>query len=204
MKRHSIINKQQFGFVEKAATEDAVLHLTDHVIQNLDQRKKILTLFLDLQKAFDTVPHNLLQQKFDKIGIRGNVNKLIGSYLSNRTQIVKIDNAYSDSLPVTYGVPQGSVLGPLLFIMFINDIFIQEPTATSIAYADDTSVTFVEDTLDGLYHNANNGLHKIFMWLSSCGLALNIKKTKYIQFAFTKAGIQDTNHTLKLHSDCVD
>lgn len=181
---NNLLNTEQFGFIEKSSCEDAILTLLEHIYSKLDQRKKVLTIFLDLQKAFDTVSHNRLITKLHKIGVRGLVLKLIKSYLTNRINQVKIGKNLSTETYIECGVPQGSVLGPLLFIIYMNDMFKLTTNSKVIAFADDTSVTIVGNDIHDLYEAANNAMTELCKWLRSNGLALNIKKTKFIRYSF--------------------
>src|SRR5690606_15581038 len=120
---NNIIHNNQFGFMKKRSCNDAVLHLTEFITNKLDKGFKCLTIFLDLKKAFDTVNHDFLKQKLHFMGFRANFLKFLASYLCNRQQRVKINNTFSEFNMIDTGVPQGSVLGPLFFILYINDIF---------------------------------------------------------------------------------
>ena len=134
---------------------------------------------MDLAKAFDSVSHEILLKKLSKYGIRGNAHKLFESYLSNRSQFVKLDNTCSSIIKVIFGVPQGSILGPLLFLLFINDL----PNATNFfirLFADDTFLCAQNDDIMKLESEVNNELSKVYQWLGSNKLTLNISKSKFM------------------------
>ena len=116
--KFKLITKKQFGFLKKHSTEHAILDLKEYLLKNLDKKNVTALLFLDLQKAFDTVSHDILLKKLRHYGVRGSVYKLFESYLSKRKQFTKIGNVLSDLHDILWGVPQGSVLGPLLFLIF--------------------------------------------------------------------------------------
>jgi hypothetical protein len=138
--KHKIISDRQYGFVKNRSTNDAISFVTEHVYKNLGTNRPTAIAFLDLAKAFDTVNHSILLNKLEAYGIRGSVMELIRSYLSERYQCVKIGNELSKRMLVKVGVPQGTILGPLLFILYINDIFKVVPDGSLVSYADDTAV----------------------------------------------------------------
>ena len=129
----------QFGFRSGHATLDLMVLTIEEIITELDTKGHALPLFFDLGKAFDTLDTNILLAKLERYGVRGTPLQLIRSYLSDRSQYVSVNGVNSDPLPVTIGVPQGSILGPLLFIIYTNDIPNADRSVTIACYADDTS-----------------------------------------------------------------
>lgn len=181
--KHKILSNFQYGFRRELGTKDAIATVTNILFNRLDTSKPIAAVFLDLQKAFDTVDHNRLLDKLEKIGIRGVAGDLIKSYLEKRKQLVKLDGWKSDTLNITSGVPQGTILGPLLFIIYINDIFnVKLKNCTIISYADDTVILCQENTWELLKNTLEKQLFLVKDWLDENILTLNMKKTVYITF----------------------
>ena len=175
-----IINKNQFGFRKYHSTSHALNCSVNHIEDALKDKKHVLGIFIDLSKAFDTLDHHKLLYKLNTYGIRGNALKLIESYLSNRFQYVSVLNEKSDRLPVTYGVPQGSVLGPLLFIIYINDIMYSSTLGTFILSADDTNIFVTASTKKEVYEKANILLKSVYSYFK-CNL-LHINKEKMLSY----------------------
>lgn len=166
------------------STNDAISHVTEYIYEKLDQSLKPLGIFLDLAKAFDTVDHKLLLDKLEAMGIRGLALQIFSSYLTDRTQRVKVNGVFSDDEIVTVGVPQGSVLGPILFNIFINDLLLINDNIVS--FADDTVILVHGKNWVDTQIKANNILIKAYNWFNNNQLSLNISKSNYVAFACNK------------------
>ena len=161
----------------------------------MDQDEVPINMYLDLSKAFDTIDHLILIDKL-KYGINGTNLNLFSSYLNNHKQYTEIDHIKSNMLPITTGIPQGSILGPLLFIIYINDFAQASKMFNFIIYADDTTLSSTLNTFndniqnDNLESLINDELLKINEWLKINKLSLNIAKSKYMTFQRTNKNIQ--------------
>lgn len=192
LEKNKILSKNQYGFQKNLSTEDPLQLLTDTIITNFERSEKVIAIFLDLQKAFDTVSHSQLLDKLNKVGIRGNVHNLLKQYLSNRPQQVKIDNAFSTRKTIKTGVPQGTVLGPTLFLLFINDLLDKNFGCEIISYADDTALICSGETWTLARQKAAAAISKVKTWLDINSLKLNIAKTNFMTFSPTKTGMPQT------------
>lgn len=179
---HNILTQSQYGFREKTSTYMALLNLTERIAEALDNKKYCVGIFMDLAKAFDTVNHKILLYKLSRYGVRGIALDWFTNYLDCRYQCVQIDNVCSTMMPISCGVPQGSILGPLLFLVYINDIIHASKIAEIIMFADDTTVFFENDDMCALTSCVNNELMKISYWFRLNKLTLNVKKTNFILF----------------------
>ena len=177
-----IISKHQFGFRKGFSTDMALITAIDHITEALDNKKHAIGLFLDLRKAFDTVNKEILLNKLHHYGIRGISLKWFDSYLSDRFQMVKISDTTSAKLPITIGVPQGSILGPLLFILYLNDLPNALQKVFPVIFADDTNLFISDSNLERALHTFNNELLTLQKWFIANKLSLNINKTHSMLF----------------------
>ena len=181
VKKQNILYQFQFGFRKGYSTEQAILEITDYLKTAIDNKLYTCGIFLDFSKAFDTVNHNILLRKLEKKGIRGLPLQWFLSYLTNRAQFVQIGNVKSDLLTVKCGIPQGSTLGPLLFLLYINDL----PNSSDILqfkiFADDTNIFYSSKNPNMLQNVINDELIKVYQYCSANKLSINFKKTNYMQ-----------------------
>ena len=179
---HKILYDLQFGFCASHSINHALISLTESIKNSLDNKNFGCGIFLDLQKAFDTVNHQILLNKLEHYGIRGTALAWFKSYLSSRSQYVSVHGHNSSHLSVTCGVPQGSVLGPLLFLLYINDLPNCSSKLSCYLFADDTNIYFESDSLNKLQEVVNRELKHVKKWLDAKKLALNVDKTNFIIF----------------------
>ena len=176
------LSENQFGFRPGRSTEDAIVYLTKNIYKALDNKESSLCIFVDLAKAFDTVCHKKLIQKLERHGIRGPCLGLLKSYLNDRKQAVSINKTTSSMKNITYGVPQGTVLGPLLFIIYMNDIFKLDIKGKIGSFADDTFLFVKTNSWDETKQTAENDFKKLQDWFDYNKLTLN--KKRLILFLF--------------------
>ena len=169
----------QFGFRPNHSTTDLMIFTVENICRQLDQKGYSIPLYFDLGKAFDTLPHSTLLQKLEYYGIRGVALDLMTSYLSERSQTVIVNNTSSPQAEINIGVPQGSILGPLLFIIYINDIQKAAPNAIIGCYADDTTAIIPGDSAQENIVTAKDTLCKLGDWFSANKLSLSPSKCKY-------------------------
>ena len=189
LERCDILNEAQFGFRAKYNTTHALMKLMTGISDSIDQKKSTIGIFIDLKKAFDTVNHKILREKLDKYGIRGVANSWIKSYLDNRKQFVCVKDCNSELLNISCGVPQGSILGPKLFILYINDMCNVTKIFEYVLFADDTNLFCSNDNMKVLIKEINEGLSKLKKWFAVNKLSLSIEKTNFINFSKGKNNI---------------
>lgn len=183
LKKYKLISDNQYGFIQGRSTEDAIAGLTSQIYKNLDESSPTLCIFVDLAKAFDTVSHALLLEKIKRNGLRGKIFDIIKSYLSDRIQYTKVGGVLSEAGPVTCGVPQGTVLGPLLFVLYINGLLKMNITGQTLSFADDTAILFKGKTWEEVKVRAEKDFALVKKWFDFNLLTVNLEKTKCILFS---------------------
>jgi hypothetical protein len=186
IEKYDILNNSQFGFRKKHSTTTALIVLVDKILNGFNNGEVTLGIYLDFSKAFDTINHSILLKKLSKYGIRGIALNLLDSYLSNRRQFVSFNGCQSNSLSISCGVPQGSILGPLLFILYINDITKVSNILYPILYADDSNFFVQGSNLANMVSILNDEMIKVVNWINANQLSLNINKTLYMIFKTKK------------------
>ena len=183
IERSQLLNPSQYGFRRGYSTESACVHLTELLRCKIDRGGVVGAVFLDLKKAFDMICHQRLLNKLTNFNFSAKSIKWIQSYLANRTQCVRINNTYSDFEPYPKGVPQGSVISPILFSLYINDLPKVCPKVHTQMYADDTAIFYHGKTPEEVAVVLSDAMTSIENWLKNNHLSLNVKKTVAIFFA---------------------
>ena len=182
VEKNNILSEHQYGFRKNRSTELAITEFIDKITKAIDNGQYTIGIFLDLSKAFDTINHTILIKKLEYYGIRGIALKWFQNYLTNRKQIVKYNDITSEAMTITTGVPQGSILGPLLFLLYINDMQNCSKLVSTILFADDTNIFHSHSCRKDLNLIMQDEINKIADWITSTKLSLNTAKTKFILF----------------------
>ena len=200
----NIISHCQYGFRQNQATFMAITEMYDKISLAIDRNEYCAGIFIDLAKAFDTLDHNILLFKLEYYGIRGITLTWFRSYLECRQQYVTFYHTSSALEYISYGVPQGSILGPLLFILYVNDIVNCSSILNSILFADDTNAFYSNAKFINLISTLNVELSKLSNWFKSNKLSINIKKTNYILFGNKHAPEKTPELTLYIHGNEIE
>ena len=202
---NDILYKHQYGFRREHNTSHPVLHFLNNIYEALNNEvpKYCLGIFLDLKKAFDTVDRKILLKKLAHYGFRGVANQWFESYLQGRKQFVSINGIDSELKAIDYGVPQGSVLGPILFLIFINDLA-RATNFSTFMFADDTTFQISSQNLTQLTHLANCELEKASVWFQCNKLTLNVSKTKFIIFRNRSMKLPQEDIVLKIGTESLE
>ena len=176
-----IIIKEQFGFQKGKGTVEAIKEINEKISSALNNGKHVGAIFIDLQKAFDTINRKKLIEKLERNGLGKGFCGVLKSYLENRKSCIRLDNDYSDMTTTTYGVPQGSILGPILFLIYMNDINLKKKL-NLILFADDIMSLEIENTFDELNSKLQRSLNLIQDWCQTNELYISEEKTKFIIF----------------------
>ena len=203
---YNLLAPTQFGFRKGLSTKDALLLITEKIYDafNVGGGTFNINVYIDFQKAFDTVDHTILLNKLLLYGFSGNAHRLIKNYLSNRYQSVRIGNSLSPPLQITKSVPQGSVLGSLLFLFAINDLPNVSNLFTSILYADDLALSLACNSINECNQMCNGELLKIFEWSASNKLSINYghDKSYYMIHSFRNLDLNSINITI--NNNCLE
>ena len=186
IKANRILDPAQYGFQSKLSTDHAIIELQNRIVDNLSKNRHCIGIFIDLSKAFDTLDHKIMLDKLHAYGIRGIAHSWFSSYLQNRLQFTNYLSCHSITGTVSCGVPQGSILGPLLFLLYMNDITSTCKECKPILFADDTTLLYQHSDLDSLRQKINNELKLLSDWFACNKLSLNIEKTQYVLFEKSK------------------
>ncbi len=178
---NNVLYRHQYGFRPKHATIHPLMHLLNRFAEadNTQPKELTLTILCDLSKAFDVINHDILAHKLDFYGIRGIVKDCIINYLTDRSQYVQFEMNTSEHCKIDCGVPQGSILGPLLYLIYVNDIA-NSTQSNILSFADDTSLFMSHSNVNTLYNMANTEMINLYIWFCANRLSLNAKKTKYM------------------------
>ena len=184
--KNNFFYDNQFGFRPKHSTENSASVLVEKITNALENKLKVLSIFLDMSKAFDCVDHNILLTKLFAYGVRGKAYSWFESYLKGRNQKVVFNGVLSENICILdCGVPQGSILGPLLYLIYVNDFYSCLNKSNCILFADDTTLIITAESYKELFNKANQDLLNLFSWLSVNKLTINITKTKYMVYSFS-------------------
>ncbi len=199
--KNNVLYHKQYGFRTNHSTYMAVLDFVNEISKAVEEKKFTIGIFMDLSKAFDTIDHNILLQKLYHYGFRGISNTWFCNYLSNRKQYVSYNSVISQTEDVQCGVPQGSILGPLLFIIYMNDICHISNILNTILFADDTTVFYSHKNLSFLSNVVNEELKVVCDWFKANKLSLNAKKTNLMFLGTAKQTLNIDENSVNIYLD---
>ena len=200
LNENGLICENQSGFRSSHSTETSLLNVVDYILSNMDSGKLTGAIYIDLSKAFDTVDHVLLLEKLSKFGVNGLELDWMKNYLADRMQRTNINGHLSEASPVQIGVPQGSILGPLFFLMYVNDLPSVTKLCKVVLYADDTALFYAADDLQQIQNSLLSDFLLVSKWMDTNMLVLNVDKTKSMIFG-THQRLRNRN--LVLNSNCL-
>jgi hypothetical protein len=200
----NVLCYNQYGFRQNHSTYMAIQDMYNKISKAIDDHEYAIGIFVDLSKAFDTINHDILLRKLEHYGVRGIALEWFRDYLSNRKQYVYFNNVSSNLMDVTCGVPQGSILGPLLFILYVNDIVNCSNVLYFILFANDTNIFYANNNHNDLMNIVNSELRKLSEWFKANKLSLNIKKTHYIIFKNRKKSCFESNFHIAIENNILE
>ena len=190
LNKHKLLIDSRYKFRKKRSTHFAILEVVSKISKAVDNSEYTMGAFLELSKAFDTLDHNILLYKLEHYGFRGIALDWFRNYLSGRKQIVQFKSTSSDYLTIKCGAPQGSVLGPLLFLIYDNDIYKSSEILSFIFFGEDTNLFLSNQDLKTLNNTMNHKLEKVTLWLAASRLSLNVGKTDFMIFESRNKNVQ--------------
>lgn len=188
IEKYNLLSDRQYGFRRNRSTSLALIDLINEITTCIDKKKYVMGIFIDLQKAFDTIDHRIVMNKLEKYGFRGIIKNWIQSYLGERQQFVQMDQYKSEQKNIICGVPQGSILGPILFLLYIIDICNVSEEMKFVLFADDTNIICSGENIEQLLEEITQGISKLKNCFNA-NKSLNLKKTKYILFGNRKSNV---------------
>jgi hypothetical protein len=198
---NNIINPMQFGFIQKSSTTSAAIHLVELIIKNLEKKLCTSGLFIDLSKAFDCLNHDQLKHILLGMGIENEALSLIMDYFKDRSQFVFINSSSSPKNPISNGIQQGSTLGPLIFLLYVNHIFTLPLNGKLILYADDCALVYGACSYEELSQNMSQDMTVLISFFNSINLQINIKKSKFIIF---KPGLNQIFDSININNQIIE
>nr|CAI5841722.1 unnamed protein product [Callosobruchus analis] len=203
LERNELFSPKQYGFRQARSTQDAIVDLTTHIYKALDVKRPAMAIFVDLAKAFDTVNHDKLLEMMEYHGFRGLSCKLFKSYLAGRLQRVKIGDTFSKTKIIKSGIPQGTVLGPTLFNLYMSDLFQLHTQGHIVTFADDTAILYEEKDWRELRNKVEADLDLIFHYIQNKCLTVNSQKTFFVPFTSLSSYLPKfENIMIKRNCDC--
>ena len=196
--KNNIFSETQYGFRKKKSCEAALLDFTNYIYEGLSKKLNIGSIFMDLSKAFDVIDHSILETKLEHYGFRGIFLKLLINFIKDRKYFVCVNGLKSDIRTLNIGVPQGSTLGPLLFLIYINDMKNSSELLKFIQFADDTTLMFRSNSIEKLNSTLEIEADKVVKWLYANRLIINLTKTHTMLFT-NKLG--NLTLRLKIHNN---